>query len=210
MAVLPLRKLGDPVLRTPAAPVGPLDARIADLVADMYETMDAAGGIGLAAPQIGVGLRIFTYDAAGSRGAVINPELTREGTVGPAPRDAEHPAEEENLLREGCLSVDGVYSPVDRAQRVVLHGTAPDGSALRVEADGLLAACFQHEQDHLDGRLFIDRLTGDDRRQAMRTLREASAPAPPMTAGPGPGAGSGAGAGAGSSFFAASRTPQRP
>lgn len=191
MAVLPLRKLGDPVLRTPAAPVGALDARISELVTAMYETMDAAGGIGLAAPQIGVGLRIFTYDAMGSRGAVINPEIVSEGPAGPTPRDADHPAEEENLLREGCLSVDGVYSPVDRAQRVVLTGTAPDGSALRIAAEGLLAACFQHETDHLDGRLFIDRLTGEDRRRAMRTLRETAAPSPPT------------GVGAGSSFFAA-------
>lgn len=207
MAVLPLRTLGDPVLRTPAQEVPALDARIVQLVEDMYQTMDAAGGIGLAAPQIGVGLRIFTFDAAGSRGAVINPELSLTGPVGPTPREPSRPAEGENLLREGCLSVDGVYSPVDRSQTVVLTGTTPEGAAVHVEAAGLLAACFQHEVDHLDGRLFIDRLTGEDRRHAMRALREPSAGGTgPQRRAAGAGPESRPDAGSGSSFFAGPRT----
>lgn len=205
MAVLPLRTLGDPILRTPARPVPELDARVTELIDDMYLTMDAAGGIGLAAPQIGIGLRAFTFDAAGTRGAVINPVLTPTGPVGPTPRQAGLPAEGENLLREGCLSVDGVYSPVERHQSVLLTGTAPDGSALRLEAAGLLAACFQHEVDHLDGRLFIDRITGEHRREAMRAVREAPA-ATTRRRRPAAEPGSGSGTHAGSSFFAGPRT----
>lgn len=174
MAVLPLRMIGDPVLRTPAAPVGTFDGSLQRLVADMYETMDHAGGIGLAAPQIGVGLRIFTYDVHGERGAVANPELELSGEPVFTPRrEQEGPSEGENQIQEGCLSVTTVHGPVRRPQRAVLRGNAPDGSGVEIRTSGLLAVCFQHELDHLEGRLFIDRLDGDERRSALRTLREA-------------------------------------
>lgn len=173
MAVLPLRMIGDPVLRTAAASVSSFDESLRRLVTDMYETMDHAGGIGLAAPQIGVGLRIFTYDVGGERGAVVNPALELSGPPSLTPRLVhDGPAEGENLVQEGCLSVAGVHSPVRRPQQAALHGAAPDGSPVELWAEGLLAVCFQHEIDHLEGRLFIDRLDGEEKRAALRTLRE--------------------------------------
>lgn len=172
MTVLRIRLIGDPVLRTPAAEVETVDEATRELVADMFETMDAVSGIGLAAPQIGVSRRIFTYDVAGDRAAVINPELTLLGESSFTAREPEQgPAAGENLLREGCLSVADIYGPVVRSQQVLLTGLAPDGTAIRLEASGLLAACFQHEVDHLDGRLFVDRLTGADKVAAVRALR---------------------------------------
>lgn len=173
MSVLNIRKIGDPVLRTPTSPVESIDQRILSLVEDMYDTMDDARGIGLAANQVGVGLRIFTYDVAGVRGAVINPEIELSGEPEFTPRDeAQGPAEGENLLKEGCLSVREINGQVARPQQARLTGSAPDGSHLELEASGLLAACFQHEMDHLDGRLFLDRLRGAEKRRALQTLRE--------------------------------------
>ncbi|EXF25174.1 peptide deformylase [Nesterenkonia sp. AN1] len=172
MTVLSIRMIGDPVLRTPAAPVPDLDRRTQELIADMFETMDAVSGIGLAAPQIGVSRRIFTFDVAGDRGAVINPELTLRGERALTAREPERGAAEgENLLREGCLSVAEIYAPVMRSQEVLLTGIGADGAPLQLQATGLLAACFQHEVDHLDGRLFVDRLTGEDKVAAARALR---------------------------------------
>lgn len=172
MTVLSIRMIGDPVLRTPAARVETVDRSVEELIADMFETMDAVAGIGLAAPQIGVSRRIFTFDVAGERGAVINPELTLLGERRFTAREPDQgPAEEDNLLREGCLSVAEIYAPVARSQEVLLTGTGADGSVVRIESTGLLAACFQHEVDHLDGRLFVDRLTGEDKVAAVRALR---------------------------------------
>lgn len=183
MTVLSIRMIGDPVLRTPAAPVETVDERILRLVEDMYQTMEEARGIGLAANQVGVGLRIFTWDVPGhgahSRGAVINPVVLPSGEPEFTPRQQDRgPAEGENLLKEGCLSVREIYGPVARPQQVRLAGLAPDGGAVEVTASGLLAACFQHEIDHLDGRLFLDRLRGQEKRDALRALRERTAPAP--------------------------------
>lgn len=172
MTVLKIRMIGDPVLRTPAAAVETVDGRTEELIADMFETMDAVAGIGLAAPQIGVSRRIFTFDVAGERGAVINPELRLLGERSFTARESERGAAAgENLLREGCLSVADIYAPVVRAQQVQLTGLGADGSAIRIDASGLLGACFQHEVDHLDGRLFVDRLTGEDKVAAARALR---------------------------------------
>jgi len=170
MTVLKIRMIGDPVLRTPSATVASLDRATRELIEDMFETMDAVAGIGLAAPQIGVGQRIFTYDVGGERGSVINPELQLLGPESFTAREA-GPAEAENLLREGCLSVAEIYAPVLRSQRVLLTGISAEGSPMEIEATGLLAACFQHEVDHLDGRLFVDRLTGADKIAAAQTLR---------------------------------------
>ncbi|WP_010525404.1 peptide deformylase [Nesterenkonia sp. F] len=173
MAVLPLRMIGDPVLRTPAREVGVVDDSVRRLIEDMLTTMDAVGGIGLAAPQVGVGLRIFTYDVAGSRGAVVDPTVETSGSPEFTPHDsAAGPATGTNLVREGCLSIADVHGPVGRPQRARLTGLAPDGGRVDVEASGLLAVCFQHEADHLDGRLFVDRLVGEEKRAALRTLRQ--------------------------------------
>ncbi|WP_300344848.1 peptide deformylase [Nesterenkonia sp.] len=171
MPVLTIRQIGDPVLRTPASAVqDPTDSRIRTLIADMFATMDHASGIGLAAPQVGIGLRIFTWDVEGSRGAVINPQLELSGPPGFVPR-AEADGQDA-VVREGCLSVRGpVHGPVSRHPHAVLTGVDETGQPIREEAENLLAACFQHEVDHLDGTLFIDRLTGDRRREAMRALR---------------------------------------
>ncbi|GFZ91214.1 peptide deformylase [Nesterenkonia alkaliphila] len=174
MPVLEIRQIGDPVLRTPATEVPQIDERIRKLVQDMYETNENAGGIGIAAPQVGISLRIFTWDVEGSRGAVINPQLELAGEPGfvPRPRDEEPDA----VLREGCLSVPGqIYGPAPRYPEATLTGLSPDGSPLHLAATGLLAACFQHELDHLDGKLFLDRLTGEHKKQAFRALRNGAA-----------------------------------
>lgn len=172
MSVLTLRQIGDPVLRTPSAPVrDPSESRIRSLIADMYLTMDDAQGIGLAAPQVGVSLRIFTWDVQDNRGAVINPQLELSGEPEFVPREPHD--EEDPVIREGCLSVRGkIYGPVARHPHAVLSGLGEDGEEVQVEATGLLAACFQHEVDHLDGKLFLDRLTGDHKKTAYRALRE--------------------------------------
>lgn len=176
MSVLSLRQIGDPVLRSPASAVplrdGVPDARICRLLDDMDETMEQVNGIGLAAPQVGVSLRIFTWHVGQSRGAVVNPELELSGSPGFVPRADSQ--EEDPVLREGCLSVaGGIYAPVERFPHAVLSGVGTEGEPLQIEATGLLAACFQHELDHLDGKLFLDRLTGEARKQAYRTLRKA-------------------------------------
>ena len=172
MSVLTLRQIGDPVLRTPSAPVrDPSESRIRSLIADMYLTMDDAQGIGLAAPQVGVSLRIFTWDVQDNRGAVINPQLELSGEPEFVPREPHN--EQDPVIREGCLSVRGkIYGPVARHPHAVLSGLGEDGEEVQVEATGLLAACFQHEVDHLDGKLFLDRLTGDHKKTAYRALRE--------------------------------------
>ena len=131
------------------------DDQLRSLVADMYETMDKAPGVGLAAPQIGVGLRIFTYDYADDegnerRGVIINPNLE----VGPI---VDEPADEDTEI-EGCLSVPGERFPLKRAEHVVVTGVDLDQNPLRIEAEGWFARIFQHEFDHLDGLLYIDRL----------------------------------------------------
>lgn len=158
MAILPIRVVGDPVLRTPAAEVSVFGAELIRLIADMEETMADVRGVGLAAPQVGVCLRIFTYDIDGHRGHVINPVLTTGDDVQP-----DQP--------EGCLSVPGLGYPVPRYNWSAVTGVDVHGSPVSVEGSGMLARCFQHESDHLDGSLYLDRLTGADRKHAFRTLR---------------------------------------
>ncbi|MFT4220287.1 MAG: peptide deformylase [Microbacterium sp.] len=155
MAVLPIRIMGDPVLHAPAHPVEEITDDIRALVADMLETMDAAPGVGLAAPQVGVPLRIFTYAYADDdgnpwRGVAINPELWI------APLEPGAPDEETEA--EGCLSFPGERFPLRRSERALLTGTDLDGEPVRLAVDGWRARILQHEFDHLDGVLYIDRL----------------------------------------------------
>ena len=160
MAIQPIRRFGDPVLRTPAAPVTVFDRELRDLVADLTETMREAPGVGLAAPQIGVALRVFTYWIDGELGHLVNPclELSKEVQEG----------------NEGCLSLPGLHFPTSRAAHLVATGQDMYGEPLTLRGSALLARCVQHETDHLDGILFIDRLDRETRKQALRAIREAS------------------------------------
>ncbi|MDO4254778.1 MAG: peptide deformylase [Kocuria sp.] len=161
MAVRPVRTIGDPVLRSVAEPVRTFDQEGRDelrtLIRDMVETMHDVQGVGLAAPQIGVGLRVFVYDADGQQGYVVNPSLT----VGDQPQDG----------AEGCLSVPGVGYPTPRADYAQVTGFTATGEPITVEGTGLLARCLQHECDHLDGMLYVDRLRGAVKKQAMQAIR---------------------------------------
>ena len=145
MAVLSMRRYGDPILRLLAGPVAAVTPEIKTLIADMAETMWHQVGIGLAAPQIGVSLRIFVMDD-GKRGAraIINPVVTERGGV----------VKEE----EGCLSLPGIFAEVERSKSLRIEGLDGDGQPISFEAQGLQAKIIQHELDHLDGVLFIDRL----------------------------------------------------
>jgi peptide deformylase len=158
VTIRPIRELGDPVLRTPADPVRTFDGDLAALVRDLEETVDHPGRAGLAAPQIGVGLRVFSYNVDDVIGHVVNPVITQL-------------SEELQDDDEGCLSVPGLYAPTVRAMYAVVEGFDVNGKPLLVEGSGLLARCLQHEVDHLDGKVFLDRLTGEARKQALRALR---------------------------------------
>jgi peptide deformylase len=160
MSVKPIRLFGDPVLRTPAEPVRDFDAELRRLVKDLTDTMLDAPGVGLAAPQIGVGLRVFTYHVDDHEpGHLINPVL-----------DLSEETDEDD---EGCLSFPGLAYPVERAWGVVAKGFNMHGDPVTVEGTELLARCIQHETDHLDGILFIDRMDSKQRKQAMKAIREA-------------------------------------
>ena len=158
MTIRPIRELGDPVLRTPADPVRSFDRELAALVRDLEETVDHPGRAGLAAPQIGVSLRVFSYNVDGEIGHLVNPVITSL-------------SEETQDDDEGCLSVPGLYAPTVRAMHAVAEGFDVDGKPLRLEGSGLMARCLQHEVDHLDGTVFLDRLTGEARKNALRALR---------------------------------------
>ncbi|MCW2783033.1 MAG: peptide deformylase [Marmoricola sp.] len=158
MSIRPIRLFGDPVLRTPAAPVVDFDKELHRLVADLAETMLDAPGAGLAAPQIGVGLRVFTWNIEGEIGHLVNPELSL--------------SEEIQDGAEGCLSIPGLSIDCKRALTVVAHGFNMFGDPVKVEGSELLSRAIQHETDHLDGILFIDRLDREARKAAMKTIRE--------------------------------------
>lgn len=150
MAVLTIRHYPDPVLQQVAEPVAEIDAAIKTLAADMAETMYAAPGVGLAAPQVGIGKRLVVLDCAAQDEesqliTAINPEIVaREG---------------EQCEEEGCLSVPGYYARIHRAAKVTVRFLDLDGNQVEMEAEGMLAVCFQHEIDHLDGQLFVDHLS---------------------------------------------------
>jgi peptide deformylase len=160
VTVQPIRLFGDPVLRTPADPVVDFDAELRRLVADLIETMQEQSGAGLAAPQLGVGLRVFAFDVDDVVGHLVNPVL-------------EFPDEEEQDGPEGCLSVPGLYVDTKRRMNVVAKGFNQYGDPVQLVGTGLMARCVQHETDHLDGVLFIDRLDPASRKEAMRAIREA-------------------------------------
>lgn len=157
MAVKDIRLFGDPVLRTPAEPVVDFDKELRRLVADLTDTMREAPGAGLAAPQIGVGLRVFTWWVDDELGHLCNPvlELSEETQEG----------------EEGCLSFPGIYCDTPRAMRVAAQGMNMYGDPVTIEGSELLARCIQHETDHLDGVLFIDRMDKAQRRLVMKEIR---------------------------------------
>ena len=160
MSVRPIRLFGDPVLRTPAEPVRDFDAELRKLVKDLTDTMLEAPGVGLAAPQLGVGLRVFTYHVDDDEaGHLVNPSLDL--------------SEEEEEDDEGCLSFPGLVYPVKRAYGVVAKGFNMYGDPVTIQGTELLARCVQHETDHLDGILFIDRMDPAQRKLAMKAIREA-------------------------------------
>lgn len=159
MAIKPIRLFGDPVLRTPAAPVTDFDKELRTLVKDLQDTMLDAPGAGLAAPQIGVGLRVFTYYADDELGHLVNPSLDLSDET----QDGE----------EGCLSFPGLSYDTPRALRVVARGFTMHGEPVLIEGTEFLARAIQHETDHLDGILFIDRLDRATRKLALKAIREA-------------------------------------
>lgn len=158
MTVQPIRHFGDPVLVTPAQPVIDFDKELRVLVKDLTETMLEAPGAGLAAPQIGVPLRVFVWDVDEAIGHLINPtlELSSEQQEGD----------------EGCLSFPDLIYPTPRAFRAVAKGFTMHGEPIIVEGTELLARALQHETDHLDGVLFIDRLSEENRKLAMKEIRD--------------------------------------
>jgi peptide deformylase len=161
VTIQPIRLFGDPVLRTPAEPVADFDKELRILVGDLAETMLDAPGAGLAAPQIGVGLRVFTFHVDDDQsGHLINPVL-------------HFPTDEEQDGPEGCLSIPGLSFDCKRRAHVVAHGQNMYGDPVTVEGTTTLARCVQHETDHLDGVLFVDRLDPQTRKLAMREIREA-------------------------------------
>ncbi len=159
MAIRDIRIIGDPVLRTPCDWIVDIDDRVASLVDDLLETVDMDGRAGLAANQIGVGLRAFSWNIEGEIGYVLNPKLV------------EVSAEEIQDGDEGCLSVPELWYPTERAWYAKVEGIDLDGKDVIVEGEGLMARCLQHETDHLEGKLYIDRLDRGTRKQALREIR---------------------------------------
>jgi peptide deformylase len=159
MAIREIRVVGDPVLRTPCEPVAEIDDRVRALVTDLVETVDMEGRAGLAANQIGVSLRAFSYNIDDEVGYVLNPRIVE---LSEATQDGD----------EGCLSVPGLWFPTKRAHYARVVGTDLDGAEVLVEGAGLMARCLQHEVDHLDGHLYLDRLDRAMRKKAMAAVRE--------------------------------------
>lgn len=160
MAFREIRVIGDPVLRTPCEPVGEIDEHIKQLVEDLLETVDADGRAGLAANQIGVGLRAFSWNIDGEVDYILNPRLV------------EVSEDEYQDGDEGCLSVPGLFFPCQRAWYARAEGIDLDGKSKVVEGEELMGRCIQHECDHLDGHLYLDRLDRLTRRKAFKEIRE--------------------------------------
>ncbi|GAA4286186.1 peptide deformylase [Georgenia daeguensis] len=160
MAMREIRVVGDPVLRTPCEPVTDIDARVRSLVEDLLETVDEDGRAGLAANQIGVNLRAFSWNIDDEIGYVLNPRIV------------ELSEDEFQDGDEGCLSVPGLWFPTKRAWYARVEGMDLDGRPVVVEGEELMARCLQHEVDHLDGMLYLDRLERSVRKKAMKAVRE--------------------------------------
>jgi peptide deformylase len=176
VAVRPVRLFGDPVLRTRAAEVVDFDKELRNLVRDLRETMAEEGGAGLAAPQLGISLRVFTYRWEDATGHLVNPVVEVVG-------------EESQDGPEGCLSIPGMSWDCRRHLRVLARGWDQHGEPIEVAGTERLARVIQHETDHLDGVLFIDRLDPETRKQAMREIRQArwfGAPQPVVKLSPHP------------------------
>jgi peptide deformylase len=169
MTIRPIRLFGDPVLLTPADPVTDFDGQLRRLIKDLTQSLDDAQGSGLAAPQIGVSQRVFVFDVDGMRGHLVNPGL-------------EFPDDDEQDGPEGCLSFPGLYYDVKRRKNVVAQGFTGHGDPVQVVGTDTMARCLQHETDHLDGVLFIDRMDPAARKEAMRAIRQAdwAGQAPPL------------------------------
>jgi peptide deformylase len=162
MAVREVRLLGDPVLREKAAPVDAVTEAVRSLIADMFETMYAEDGVGLAAPQIGVSERILVIDTreeGTSPIALVNPVILEA-------------SEETEKAEEGCLSLPGLNDVVVRSARVIVNGLDPDGRPQQIEAEGLLSRALQHEIDHIDGILFIDRVSPLKRQMLLKKWKK--------------------------------------
>jgi peptide deformylase len=160
MAMRDIRVVGDPVLRTPCEEVREIDDRVRSLVEDLLETVDTEGRAGLAANQIGVSLRAFSWNIEDEIGYVLNPRLVAVSE------------DEYQDGDEGCLSVPGLWFPTKRAWYARVEGIDLDGKEVVVEGEELMARCLQHECDHLDGMLYLDRLERNERKKAMRAIRE--------------------------------------
>ena len=163
MSLRELRIYGDPVLGSRAEEISKFDAGLRALASDMLETMDKAGGVGLAANQVGILKRIFVYDCShtqsGLGGAIVNPVWTPVG-------------EQQQTGPEGCLSIPGISAETTRFNQVFVSGQDIEGRPVSMVASGLMARCIQHETDHLDGVLFLQRLDAPVRKEAMRAIRE--------------------------------------
>ncbi|BDR54626.1 peptide deformylase [Bombiscardovia apis] len=157
MAIRQIRVVPDPVLRTPCDPVRDITPAVRQLITDLLETVDDPGRAGLSANQIGVSLRAFSYNIGGKLGYVINPVLVE--TSG------------EQYSEEGCLSVPNQWYPTRRAEYAKVRGINLEGQEITLEGKGLMGRMLQHECDHLDGHVYLDRLEKDVRKQAMRQLR---------------------------------------
>jgi peptide deformylase len=158
LSVREIRLYGDPILRTPCEAVRDPKS-VSQIVNDLLETTSLAGRAGVAANQIGVGLRIFAYNVNGEIGYLINPEIVAlEG--------------EEVLMEEGCLSVPGLWHSIMRYEKATARGQQLDGSVIEISGEGLLAQALQHECDHLDGKVYIEKLLPEERKLALRALRE--------------------------------------
>ena len=154
-----IRLFGDPVLRSPSDPVTIGAAGNAGLVDDLIETVEVPGRAGVAAPQIGVGLRAFSWNVDGEIGYVLNPEIVELSG-------------EPELVDEGCLSVPGFYFPRLRYPHAVVRGVDLEGNGIEISGDGVMAQALQHETDHLDGKLYIEGLEPEVKREAMREIRQ--------------------------------------
>jgi peptide deformylase len=159
VSVRPIRVFGDPVLTSVCAPIDEVDDGVRALVRDLLDTVELPGRAGVAAPQIGVGLRAFSYNVDGVIGYVLNPVLVEVSG-------------EPEAIGEGCLSVPGLWHDAVRYPHAKVVGTDLDGNEVVLEGDGLMAQALQHETDHLDGMLYLRRLTPEERKIAMREIRE--------------------------------------